>query len=378
MQRLIRDLTDWGRFGASRRLSPLARMAISRPYQRNSKRRIAFIYEPNRISFSQVYPFIFYARELERRFHTQIRFFSYESFSKLDLSQIDEIFLQLWFTRSEAEFRQIFDGAKRENVKISAFFDSYAHNDLRLSNLLNDHIDLYLKKSLLKDRRIYHDMSLANPNLYGFYAPFYEIDCDEPRAPIPDDFDRKLRLSPNFFTDPVLQRLFLDRDIEAVLSVDRRIDVHARLGSKGTSWYSAMRKHALSSVRSISGLNIVSDGTVPLNKFYQELLHSKICFSPFGYGELCWRDVEAFASGAVLLKPSMDHLDTLPNLYEPGVTYLPIKWDFSDLHEKIIYLLDQPRLASSIAREAFLRAQVYLKTDQFVDDSSFLFVRGRE
>jgi hypothetical protein len=38
------------------------------------------------------------------------------------------------------------------------------------------------------------------------------------------------------------------------------------------------------------------------------LTNSKLCFSPFGYGELCWRDIEGLSDGGCLIKPDMGHL----------------------------------------------------------------------
>ena len=40
-------------------------------------------------------------------------------------------------------------------------------------------------------------------------------------------------------------------------------------------------------------------------------------------------------TGAVLVKPDMSHLETLPDLYRPGETYLPVRWDFSDLGDVV-------------------------------------------
>ena len=61
--------------------------------------------------------------------------------------------------------------------------------------------------------------------------------------------------------------------------------------------------------------------------------------APFGYGEIAPRDLESCMIGAVLIKPDMGHLDTIPNIYDPMQTYVPCKWDFSDLNEKIDYVL---------------------------------------
>jgi len=85
----------------------------------------------------------------------------------------------------------------------------------------------------------------------------------------------------------------------------------------------------------------------------QELQNSKICFSPFGYGEICWRDYEAIAAGAVLLKPDMSHISTNPDIYVPFETYVPIKWDMSDLNDKIHMLLQNDQLREKIAKSAF-------------------------
>ena len=55
--------------------------------------------------------------------------------------------------------------------------------------------------------------------------------------------------------------------------------------------------------------------------------------SPFGWGEICTRDFEAFAYGATLIKPTMEHAITYPNWYIPNETYLPLDWDFNNFIE---------------------------------------------
>lgn len=72
-----------------------------------------------------------------------------------------------------------------------------------------------------------------------------------------------------------------------------------------------------------------------LNKkeYLEELKNTKAAVSPFGYGELCWRDFEAVICGSVLIKPDVSHLKTFPEFYEPHSTYIPIKWDISNLDD---------------------------------------------
>ena len=64
----------------------------------------------------------------------------------------------------------------------------------------------------------------------------------------------------------------------------------------------------------------------------KELRQSKVVLSPFGRGEITLKDFEVFLTGGMLLKPSMEHMDTWPNFYTDGVTYQSHN---CDLEEKI-------------------------------------------
>jgi len=67
---------------------------------------------------------------------------------------------------------------------------------------------------------------------------------------------------------------------------------------------------------------------------------SKIIFSPYGYGAYgAPRDIQAAQFGSILIKPKMDWIDTIPNMYVDGETYISCKQDFSDLEEKVDYVL---------------------------------------
>lgn len=362
-----------GRHAVGGRSGPLARRLLARPYGRGDAPRYAIIYEPTRISYSQIFPFVRHAAEIERRHGLQLRFYSLKAAQKMDFGRIDYVLLQLWFTRERALFDRLFERIHRGGARVVAFLDSFAHNDLRLAPILDAHIDFYLKKSLFRDRGQYHAHTLGHTNLTDFYSRAYGIAETETQWMIPDGFLDKLRLSPNFFTAPDLDRRFLDRDVDSLLAGARDIDVHARLGRRGSGWYSAMRNDASQAVSGLAGRRVASEGIVDKQRFNAEMERSRICFSPFGYGELCWRDVEAMAFGAVLLKPDMDHLDVLPQIYEAGVTYVPVRWDFSDMADKVDWILANPDDAAEIARTAFLRIRSYLEEAQFLDDMRFLF-----
>ena len=76
-----------------------------------------------------------------------------------------------------------------------------------------------------------------------------------------------------------------------------------------------------------------------------------VTISPFGYGEICYRDFECFFSGSLLVKANMDHMITWPNLFIDGVTYVSHKWDFSDFNDKLEAILSNPERFQDIANE---------------------------
>ena len=67
---------------------------------------------------------------------------------------------------------------------------------------------------------------------------------------------------------------------------------------------------------------------------------SKVGISPFGMGELCYRDLELIQWGCLLLKPDMSKVITEPDFFKPMETYIPVKPDWSDLNETIENVLD--------------------------------------
>lgn len=94
-------------------------------------------------------------------------------------------------------------------------------------------------------------------------------------------------------------------------------------------------------------------GMIKQKQYYRELLDSKIVLSPFGWGEVCFRDFEAILAGALLFKPDMSHMITWPNVYIPYETYVPLKWDGSDLQEQTERYLGDDRERSRIAANAY-------------------------
>ena len=88
-----------------------------------------------------------------------------------------------------------------------------------------------------------------------------------------------------------------------------------------------------------SKYNIISEKR-PFNEYMNLLHQSKICISPFGMGEVCFRDFESMLCSTILIKPDQSIIETSPNIYVEGETYIGCKLDWSDLEEKIDYVFD--------------------------------------
>jgi len=84
--------------------------------------------------------------------------------------------------------------------------------------------------------------------------------------------------------------------------------------------------------------------------YFRELRNSRIVASPFGTSEINYRDFETFICGALLLKPDMSHIETYPDLYRPGETFVSHGWDFDDLEDVIEEVLSNYDRYVDVAR----------------------------
>ena len=85
--------------------------------------------------------------------------------------------------------------------------------------------------------------------------------------------------------------------------------------------------------------NIVKGQSTP-EQFIEVMKRSKLGISPFGMGELCYRDLELVQWGCLLVKPEMDKVITKPDFFKPMETYVPVKSDWSNLNEIIEKVLE--------------------------------------
>ncbi len=352
----------------------LNKTQLAIPYISRSSKKILFLNEPGIIPDSQLYPFFFYKNELKSQYNTEIRITSSKTYKKkysAARNDIDIVGLQTHFNLTDNNFEQLIKSIKKTYPNAClVYFDWFAPTDLRYAKISNDYIDLYVKKHILKDRLYYGKPTLGDTNITDYCIKKYGLVAPEVTFQIPSGFLKKLIVGPSFITSSNLIPGFLNTQF---IERARTIDVHARLASKGVDWYANMRKEALSAVKKLSDRKILVKPGVPYTQYLQELSRSKLCFSPFGYGEVCWRDYEAVLMGALLIKPDMSHIETRPDIFNPYRTYVPVKWDYSDFEEKIDYYLQNENERLEITRNAFDLLKQYLEKKEFINQLAPFF-----
>ena len=345
-------------------------------WRAKSNLRVLLVADSSKIPRSQIFPFYYFLKDIERRFKTEFREVSVASFQNIKRSTptgADIVLFQPWFTLGHEKITSLADLLRKSNPGATLIFmDSYAPSDLRFAETLEPFIDLYVKKHVFRDRSLYGKPTQGDTNLVDFYEKLYELKSS-PKVTfaVSESFLSKLVVGPTFFTSSYLLPKFHRQEQPAVRT--KNIRVHARLGCTGAPWYQSMREHSLSNCEPFAQGSIVTSETTRFGNYINELSRSMVCFSPFGYGEVCIRDYEAIACGTMLIKPDMSHIETSPNVYLPHETYVPIKWDFSDLGEKLDYYLSHENETKEITENAYRLLHNYCRSGGFVDQVGPLF-----
>jgi hypothetical protein len=220
------------------------------------------------------------------------------------------------------------------------------------------YVDLYVKKHLLRDRSQYLNRFIGKSNLTDFVHRRYDYSfAQDPisteTTPVPPEQLPKLNVGYNLAMDRNIFRLYGERQSRATDEA-RDTDVVFR-GSVPKDWIYYLRKDIEPALKRLekSYRVIFPTRRVSIDEYYREMRTSKICISPFGYGEICWRDFEAILCGCLLVKPDMGHVETNPDIFLPHQTYLPVKWDFSDLEEKCSFYLEHEIERQRIVDQAY-------------------------
>lgn len=211
------------------------------------------------------------------------------------------------------------------------------------------YVDLYFKKQLLKNSQDYCRDVYGTRTFCEYYHDLLHVEDEtitQRYYPHTEEkYLNKLRVAWNvgigdlFAVKPIQLILhphsvtkpdFLSPDTERILDVQYRGSGYSPLAGYPRS----RSKELMMELMQESDIKI-SDITkrIPKAEFISESKNSKCILSPFGWGEICGRDFEAFVYGACMIKQDMSHCITYPDAYQAIFNYVPLKWDFSDFKE---------------------------------------------
>jgi hypothetical protein len=350
---------------------------FERPFSRHAKRKLLLVSQSDPISQSQIFPFHFYKDVLRERWGYEVREVHYRALSAESRSAFrgaDVVCFQAWIDQTAEQLKGMAARLRHDHPGTRlAFLDPCAPTDLRFAAAIGTDVDLYVKKHVLRDRSAYARPTVGHTNLSDWFGRREGDEAAELHFPLPDGFFDKLVVGPSFVTAPYMLPRFGTVSTPP-RSGRRTFDVHARLGGLGSGdWYQRMRSAAFARVNALERVRVTPSTPVGKRAYMRELARSKICFSPFGYGEVCWRDFEAVYAGALLVKPDMSHIETAPDLFIPRETYVPLRWDFEDLAPVVAAALADERERRRIVENAYDAMRSYAMSERFVDQLDRLF-----
>ncbi len=247
-------------------------------------------------------------------------------------------------------------GSKRPGARL-VYCDGNDELTIQWPGLLRS-CDVYWKKHALRDRSLYGRRFRGSTNLTDYALPAGEgrLETEGEAFTLPREADlRKLVVGASVGLDQKIAALRpLLRGAEAVRATgDRPYDVILR-ADVPDNWMGALRRPVADTLRALQGelKVLLPQERVRPDQYAREMQESKICLSPYGYGEICWRDFEAIAYGCLLVKPDMAHVESQPDIFQPFKTYVPVAWDFRDLRDKLLHYAERPEERAEIVAAA--------------------------
>jgi hypothetical protein len=288
------------------------------------------------------------------------------------MRRYDAILFKLSFRTPEREALRITRRLREragDRVKL-IYFDGDDDLCIQWPSVLAE-VDRYVKGQMFADPGEYQKSRIGKTNLTDYVAKTFGTsfaDDNVPKGqPVPVALMEKVSLGWNLSQGDRIRGL-LERQSSGALGYAKDIDVVCRVGLPPGAWTNPLRMGTAPHLQALEEEYRVSPpgSQVSQEQYDDELRRSRICVSPFGYGEICWRDFEAVLCGSLLVKPNVDHLRTEPDIFIANETYVPVKWDFSDLEKTLRTYLEEPREADRIRKNALDRLDRYHHGGEFL------------
>ena len=293
-------------------------------------------------------------------------FYSYtESVFESDILIIDSRFC----SKQKDLNKFIEDLQKRKTKKNKIIFADTADNSGQIKANFLPIVDVYWKGQILKNKNDYMKPHYGGRLFTDFYKKKYKItDGNEQYSQSVKDkklLDKikvcwNMGLCDHGLYSHIKQKLFSIFKLRFFINntaiynnYEKQYNISCRIGTKYARATVQFQREKISNLlKKYTNTNKISRF-----KYLKEMRLTKCVVSPFGWGELCPRDFEAFINCGILIKPDMSIFETWPSWYLSknnkyfGPTYLPFKWDLSNLEYQIKFALDKYQNQKQIALE---------------------------
>ena len=324
------------------------------PIQRFSK-----IPKVNNLKYLYWFPVWYYKKDLEKM-GVKIRFLNLFDLKHIKLSKIVGIDSKIPYVLQNFDtFRK-----KLKKVDFTIWFD---HSDNAGNSFFPAlrYFDRYLKRQIFKDHSLYRKEFYRRAFFVDYYIRNYNLERKglKPIIDIPDpSYDYKIGLSWNFafsdyrFSSVLTQYLYKFFRVNTLRFYEPRANRKLLFSTnynihRNRKYIYFQRVQLLKFLRKKYKSNPnISLGHVSKKTYLANMRNSKAIFSPFGWGEGCFRDFDVFISGAALIKPNMDHLETWPDIYINNETYIPLSWKIEDWDNQTTEILGDEEYLLKIAR----------------------------
>jgi hypothetical protein len=241
--------------------------------------------------------------------------------------------------RDKQTIKEYIGRLKLKGCKV-IFFDAGDSSGSEYFDIIEDTV-LFLKKQLLKNQAHYL-LNLYNKSV-RIWMKDTDIDKNSTYQPCKPEHLYKLRLGWNigladYRYNPIragiISNYIFTKLKKTLPSVERPILTSFRGRVHKTNKY-AFQRNLLIDFLEKTPLPVITGKPLGRLSYLKEFEKCKAIVSPYGWGEICYRDFESFIKGALLIKPDMSHLITFPDFFTENSTYLPVDWHMIDLEDKL-------------------------------------------
>jgi hypothetical protein len=256
------------------------------------------------------------------------------------------------------------------------FIDPWDQENTRFFGVL-PYVDWFLKYQALKDVSEYKREYAGGTIITDFLVKEWGFDLNgwHVGSTVPDGYENRIATGWSVGVDERFKTELCRHHLWPHPRKDIDIFCRVSLGAgPNLEWYGQYRQRVVDLLRDLVptcklalSAEFDTDRSISFRRYCSELRHTRIVVSPFGWGPLTWRDYEAVINDALLVKPNLDRLDIAPNIYIPGETYIPVRWDLSDLIDVCRYYLEDHAQRERIVRNARKAYAAYFSENRFVE-----------